>query len=359
MKSQAFGVLMLSGVVYLLGSLSLNGFSYQAGGFFNHTNFTESGAVDSILRYPYYVEAQGEKVSVRVGFGTNTVSCWSFDGTNSYYLVDSAEPRKAGTLNAAATLNEKEFPYSSGPVERSVWLGLASGHFFAKRNEDPLLVPWLDWAFPGVLSFDWQIQRATNQPFLPAQIKFVASNNLWLREQAIKIGALGKWPYYEGEVGGRFSVSQFVTNGQLTLPAKFEIIRYFRGSSAAYVLSVSAIEVTNFSVAPAHPNTFVPKIGRATDVSDMRSETDDMPRFGITYTLTNNGWMDKSDPIRLAMIESNKPVYAEWRRVLAAKERGGKPKNNNFVKVLLALSVSGPVVLYLILKNKPKEKHEK
>lgn len=320
-------LLGLVSAIWFGGVRLLFAHTYQVGGYFNHTNFTESGGVDSILNYTFSVQVETNKVVVSVATGGGISTSWSFDGTNSYYLIDSTNVvAKIGRLNAAVTLHEKEFPYSSSPVERSIWLGLASGHFLNQTKEELLLVPWLDWAFPGTLSFDWQILRSEQAPFLPVQISFVASKRLWEREQAIKIGKLGEWPHVDGETGGLFKVSGFLTNGGLVLPSAFQTVRYFdRASRANHVLAISSIQVTNFIISSAATTAFVPQIVRATDVSDMRSESADMPRFGITYTLTNDSWLGKMDPVRLAMIESNKPVYAEWRRALAAKARGGNP----------------------------------
>lgn len=328
----------------------VHGQSFQAFGTYCYTNYTPTETVSTFINASFSVAVDREKVYLRFDFAPQNYEEWAFDGTNSYLLIDGpslSDPNVKKQLSAAATEDENEFPVTPVCLIRTVWLGLGSAHYFDDPTNQPVLVPWGEWGLRGMLSYRWDLHRLSAAPYLPAAITFVASSNLWKKEQAARIEPEEvSFPLREGFIGGQFEVQQTGSLGAMTYPTRFVLKRYRTGIGEGKLLEFSCIQITNLSAFAAA--NFIPKITRATDVSDMRDSTTNIPRFGITYTLTNDNWLAKSDPHRLAMVEAHKAEYEKWRRSLALKAHASwvRPDRRRIVLVALILSVvSLPLLL--------------
>lgn len=286
--------------------------AYELSGLFFYTNYTASGEPRGVINATFHGAVDGERAWFRFEFSTNHYAEWSYDGTNDYSVVDDGGPR------AAVTVWQSEFPLQADPLTRTAWLGLGSAHYFNNTTNDAVLVPWCDWGMKGMMSYQWKMERLPELPHLPRKIDFHASEALWKRECDARIERPSrKFPFREGFLGGRFTTKATQEFEGMTIPTRFSLERYRVRDNEGALLEYSDVWVTN--LAAATPLTFRPKISRLTDVSDMRDSTPDRPRFGVIYQLTNDAWLAKDDPKRLALVEAHKPVYAKWRRSLAKK----------------------------------------
>jgi hypothetical protein len=333
-----------------------------AAGFCYLTNYTDSSNVGSVYNTTFTVSVENEKVSIRVSVASDHYCSWNFDGTNSFYLVDSPDRVNSDPgMNAAVTLHQREFPYDANPIVRLLWLGLASTHYFASTTNELLLVPWLGLTFDGTFSYDWETQKSDQPPYFPAKITFVASPLLWEKEQTRRISKTGKFPFQLGYVGGVFEVKESGRAEDMTIPTYFILDRYRNGGEPGQVLEHSEVRVTNLFRLQPSGLSYRPKITRPTDVCDMREETPEMLRFGITYTLTNDAWLEKGDPRRTALIEQHKPEYAQWRSAVVVKEAGARAKpeiqarNRQIVRVVLVGSLIGMPLIYLTVRKTSKQ----
>ncbi len=302
-------------------SQRVNGQSFTCSGNFYHTNYDVREVADSVINATFTTTVKDHKVYMRLNFAPDYYAEWSYDGLTSYDLIDS--PDRVNLVKgarAAVSIRENEFPATADCFFRTIWLGLCSAHYFqySNTNRNGLLVPWGDRSFAGLLSFQWKEQNLSAPPYLPSNIVFIASSALWPEEQKQRINQRQTFPFDDGFVGGQFQVSQCQIYDEMTIPSAFTLKRYRAGEGSGKLLEYYRVEVTNISAAGSEG--FVPKIHRPTDVSDMRDESPEMPLFGITYTLTNDAWLAKSDPQRLALINAQKPVYWKWRSANARRD---------------------------------------
>ena len=293
---------------------------FEAYGTCTQTNFSESGAIIKVIIANFHVGVNGAKVYIRLDFAQDHYEEWTYDGTNSFCLkaiFDSVNDVKAA--RDWVTVTEEEFPTTAFCVVNQLWLGLASQHYFSNPTNQPVLAPWGDKGLPGAHSFQWKITRFAEMPYFPKQIIFVATDALWKKEAQMRAanGDYSTYHYREGFVGGRFEVSGTQTLNGLTYPTHFTLERYRAGKNEGTFLEYYNIVVTRLT--PVVSSTFRPKIFHPTDVFDMRSGGSEMPGFSITYTLTNDAWLEKSDPRLLAFQELQKPAY-ENRRSVITKE---------------------------------------
>jgi len=287
---------------------------FEAYGICSSTNVSESGRITNVINANFHVGVNGAKVYMRLDFAPDHYEEWTYDGTNSFLLGDDGPDGVTGkkTATASALVNEEEFPMAAFGLLRDIWLGLASQHYFNNPTNQPALVPWDDPNPSGSLAFQWKIERLAESPNFPKQITFVASKAFWKKERRItyNMGDL-TFPFREGFVGGRFEVKDTQTLNGLTYPSHFTLEHYRAGKNEGKLLEYTSVVVTRLS-AP-FSSTFKPKITRPTNVGDMRSQSAEMPRFGFNYTLTNDDWLEKSDPRWVALLEANRPVYEKWR----------------------------------------------
>jgi len=303
---------------------NLHAQSFKAYGNYYHTNYDGAGAPSGELTGTFSANVENEKIHLRLDFipDQHHYAEWTYDGKTAYSVLDNITPTTIDQgARAAAMVTEDEFPTPEFCIARTIWLGLCSAHYFSNPTNSPTskptLVPWLDWSTSGMLSFQWRMKNFQETPFLPSNIVFTASTDLWAKEAKMRINLEDSFPFRDGFIGGEFEVKQTQSFKGMTLPSSFILKRYRFGGPKGQLLEFYDIQVT--SLTASTPENFIPKIQRPTDVSDMRDGTADMPRFGITYTLTDDNWLAKSDPKRLAMVEAHKPVYWSWRHSLERK----------------------------------------
>ncbi len=303
---------------------------FSASGTSCFTNYTSTGTVLSHINAPFCIAVDGRRVLLRLQYADDHYAEWSFDGRYSYHLLESPDrlnPVKG--LNAAAVIREDEFPIDAFCVLRNIWIGLGSASFLTNSSYLGLLVPWGAKGLNGMRSYQWSVERIAERPHLPNKITFTASEDLWIAEESTRIEKSDQgFSLREGFVGGRFETLETKSFNGLTIPVRFHLqrFRFDRDQNKPErLLEFYLITVTNLSAEVL--TDFRPDIRRATDVSDMMEETAEKPLFGFVYTLTNGGWMERSDPRRKGLLQKAEFDYARWLKL--AKEKGQQPPSHS------------------------------